>query len=146
MEVLMREQMTFILILVLILTCILPRIAVANPTAEKAAVSASLAWLALIDAGRYDESWQETAQLFKAAVTKQQWRTSMVAYRKPLGKLISRTLKSKTYTTSLPGAPDGNYVVIQYTTTFENKKSAIETITPILDGDGQWRVSGYYIK
>ena len=47
---------------------------------------------------------------------------------------------------SLPGAPDGEYVVIQYATTFENKKSAIETITPMLDGDGKWRVSGYYIK
>jgi hypothetical protein len=70
----------------------------------------------------------------------------MGAYRKPLGQLITRTLKSKTYATSLPGAPDGEYVVIQYATTFENKKSAIETITPMLDEDGKWRVSGYYIK
>ncbi len=48
--------------------------------------------------------------------------------------------------TSLPGAPDGEYVVIQYNTEFENKKVAIETITPMLDDDGKWRVSGYYIK
>ncbi|MGA9534411.1 MAG: DUF4019 domain-containing protein [Desulfobacterales bacterium] len=27
-----------------------------------------------------------------------------------------------------------------------NKTSAVETITPMLDKDGQWRVSGYYIK
>jgi phosphoglycolate phosphatase len=31
-------------------------------------------------------------------------------------------------------------------TVFENKKSAIETITPTLDNDGEWRVSGYFIK
>ena len=43
-------------------------------------------------------------------------------------------------------SPDGQYVVIQFTSSFENKKSAIETITPMLDPDGQWRVSGYYIK
>jgi hypothetical protein len=102
--------------------------------------------LALIDDGRYNESWQEAARFFKAAVTNQQWRVSMAAYRKPLGRVIKRTLKSKTYATSLPGAPDGEYVVIQYATTFENKKSAIETITPMLDGDGRWRVSGYFIK
>jgi hypothetical protein len=60
--------------------------------------------------------------------------------------LISRKLKSKKYTTSLPGAPDGKYVVIQYETSFEHKKSAIETVTPMLDKDGKWRVSGYYIK
>ena len=28
----------------------------------------------------------------------------------------------------------------------ENKKSGIETVTPMLDNDGQWRVSGYFIK
>jgi hypothetical protein len=48
--------------------------------------------------------------------------------------------------TTMPGAPDGEYVVIQYQTTFEHKNSAVETVTPMLDNDGQWRVSGYYIR
>ena len=142
----MGKQPKYIFMVSLILAYFLAHTGLANPAAEKAAVSASLAWLALVDAGQYDESWQESARLFKAAITTQQWRASMGAYRKPLGRLITRTLKSKTYATSLPGAPDGEYVVIQYATVFENKKSAIETITPMLDGDGKWRVSGYYIK
>ena len=29
---------------------------------------------------------------------------------------------------------------------FENKASAVETVTPMLDTDGIWRISGYYIK
>jgi ribosomal protein S17E len=37
-------------------------------------------------------------------------------------------------------------VIIQYDSSFENKKSAVETVTPMLDKDGKWRVSGYYIK
>ena len=65
----------------------------------------------------------------------------------PHGSLIPRNnCKSQIYATSLPGAPDGEYVVIQYKTSFVNKKDAIETITPMLDKDGKWRVSGYYIK
>jgi hypothetical protein len=64
----------------------------------------------------------------------------------PLGAVISRSLKAKNFATSLPGAPDGEYVVIQFATSFENKTSAVETITPMMDKDGQWRVSGYYIK
>lgn len=68
------------------------------------------------------------------------------ATRDPLGKLVSRKLKSADYKTSLPGAPDGQYVVIQYETSFEHKQSALETVTPMLDKDGKWRVSGYYIK
>ena len=47
---------------------------------------------------------------------------------------------------ALPGAPDGEYVVIQYESSFEHKQSAIETVTPMLDTDGKWRVSGYFIK
>jgi hypothetical protein len=66
--------------------------------------------------------------------------------RKPLGALVSRKLKSAQYATSLPGAPDGQYVVIQYDTVFQNKSAAVETVTPMLDKDGHWRVSGYYIR
>ena len=62
------------------------------------------------------------------------------------GALKSRTLKSATFARTLPGAPDGEYVVIQYETAFENKAAAVETITPMLDKDGSWRISGYYIK
>lgn len=118
----------------------------ANEAAEKAAIEASHAWLSLVDGGNYAESWNQAASFFKNAVNKEQWANSMKAFRVPLGKMVLRKLKSKQYTKTLPGAPDGEYVVIQYETTFENKKSAVETVTPMLDKDGKWRVSGYYIK
>jgi hypothetical protein len=38
-------------------------------------------------------------------------------------------LKSAEYKTSLPGAPDGEYVVLIFNTVFENKKAAVETVT-----------------
>jgi hypothetical protein len=117
-----------------------------SPDAETAAVEAARDWLSLVDAEKYAQSWEEAAQLFKGAVPKEQWVQTMQAARKPFGENISRELKSKRYKTSLPGAPDGEYVVIQFKASFENKKSAIETITPMLDKDGQWRVSGYYMK
>ena len=118
----------------------------ANEVAEKAAVAASGAWVSLVDGGDYAESWNEASALFKTAVTKEQWQQSLKAVRAPLGKMVARKLKSKQYTKNLPGAPDGEYVVIQYETIFEKKQSAIETVTPMLDKDGKWRVSGYYIK
>jgi len=118
----------------------------ANEVAEKAAITASGAWLSLVDGENYAESWNQAAALFKAAVTKEQWQTMVKAVRVPLGKVMVRKLKSKQYTKTLPGAPDGEYVVIQYETTFEKKQSVIETITPMLDKDGKWGISGYYIK
>jgi hypothetical protein len=113
---------------------------------EAKAVKAANSWLAIVDAGNYAESWAEAAAYFKSALTKTQWRQSLNVVRKPLGKLVSRRIESKTYHTSLPGAPDGEYVVIQYKSSFKNKKSAVETVTPMRDKDGKWRVSGYYIK
>jgi len=112
----------------------------------KAAVKAAEAWLALVDAGKYAECWDQAATLLKSAVTKEEWLVKVKAVRPALGALGKRTLKSTTPLTELPGAPDGEYVVIQYATSFAKKKSAVETITPMKDPDGVWRVSGYYIK
>jgi len=117
-----------------------------NPEAEKAAVECSQAWLTLVDAEKYTEGWDEAAEYLRVAVSKEDFQKSLLAARKPLGKMVSRKLKSKQYTTSAPGAPDGQYVIIQYEASFENKKSAIETVTPMLDKDGKWRVSGYFIN
>lgn len=125
---------------------VLCQAAVADQAAEKAAFRAANAWLALVDSGKYSKSWDTAAAYFKAAVTKEQWQASLTAARKPLGKAHYRTLKYKKYTTTLAGAPDGEYVVIQFATSFQNKKSATETVTPMRDKDGKWRVAGYYIR
>ena len=117
--------------------------ALANEMAEKKAVESSNAWLKLIDDGQYSKSWETAAELFKNALAKERWNQSLNAVRKPLGKVIRRNVKSKKYMTSLPGAPDGVYVVIQCETSFENKKAATETVTPcwikMVNG-------GYYIE
>ena len=113
---------------------------------EQLAEESSTAWLTLVDSGKYADSWQEAAQFFKNAVAKEQWQSMLSATRAPLGKMSSRKVKSATYTTKLPGAPDGEYVVIQYDSSFEHKQTAVETVRPMLDKDGKWRVSGYFVK
>ena len=61
-------------------------------------------------------------------------------------KLVSRKLASRRTEKALPGVPDGIYVVIRFETVFDKKSSAVETVTPMLDPDGTFRVSGYYIR
>jgi len=123
-------------------------IAMAQDKNIEAAKKGSESWLAVVDKGDYTASYEEAASIFKLAVTKEDWLQKVRTARNPLGKVISRKLKGTQYKTSLPGAPDGEYVVIQYDTSFENKRSAsaVETITPTLDKDAQWRVSGYFIR
>lgn len=113
---------------------------------EAAALAAAEEWLKLVDDGGYAASWDEAAAYFKNAVTKGNWMQGLEAARKPLGENMSRKVLSRSYRTSLPGAPDGKYVVIQFKSSFRNKKEAVETVTPVLDRDGKWRVSGYFIK
>jgi hypothetical protein len=107
---------------------------------------AAKSWLALTDSGKYGESWDNASSLSKSAVTKADWEKAIKAGRAPLGALKARKVKSAAFTRTLPGAPDGEYVVIQFESQFENKSVAIETVTPMHDKDGAWRVSGYYIK
>lgn len=117
-----------------------------EPKPESAAQTAAEKWLALVDAGKYAESWQAAAAHLKKVVNEKKWKQTMAPVRGPLGKVVSRKLKSAAYTKELPGAPEGEYVVVQFDTEFASKKAAVETVTPMKDKDGQWRVSGYFIK
>jgi Protein of unknown function (DUF4019) len=112
---------------------------------EAKALEAAKAWLATVDAGDYGKSWDDAATLFRRALTKEDWVKAVSTVRAQVGKLSSRQVRSSQYITSLPGAPAGHYVVIQFDASFEKRK-AVETVTPMLDEDGVWRVSGYYVR
>jgi len=45
-----------------------------------------------------------------------------------------------------PGAPDGEYVVLQYHASCEHKAAAVETVTATREPDGAWRVVGYFVR
>lgn len=103
-------------------------------------------WLQQADEGQYGAVWTASAPLLRAAVDQAQWKSTMEAVRTPLGAVKQRTRRSATFMREMPGAPDGEYVVIQYDTVFEHKAKSVETITPMRDKDGTWRVSGYFIQ
>ncbi len=115
----------------------------ASPAIEFADAAAGK-WLAQVDGGDYWQSWAGAASLFRDRISAADWIESVRAARQPLGAMVSRSLIDARHVKSLPGAPDGDYVVLRYRTEFRHKKSAVETVTPMLD-QGQWRVSGYFI-
>ncbi len=115
-------------------------------TAKEAAQVAAKQWLALVDAGDYDASWDQASSFFKSQRGKDLWRRQVSKARAPIGRLKPRKVARSQYATELPNAPDGEYVIFQYVAAYEKKAKAVETITPMLDTDGKWRVSGYYIR
>lgn len=140
----MLRRMAWVFLMALMLSPAAP--AAQSASREKAATAAAEKWLVVVDKGQYAESWQEAAAYFRNSITKQDWERAVQSVRKPLGNLISRKIKSAVYKTSLPGVPDGEYVVMQFNSSFTNKKSAVETVTTVLDKDGEWKAVGYFIR
>ena len=136
-----------LLIRTLSLTCVLWIFSNSTQADEKtdAAVLAAKEWLAGVDSKEYKKSWLEAAPFFKEHVKEEQWEDQISTVRGPLGKAESREFIDAQFTTTLPGAPQGEYAVIRFKTNFSGKPNSVETITPMM-ANGSWRVSGYFIK
>ena len=102
-------------------------------------------WLTLIDNGQYQQSWQQADSLFKQKMPQSHWSKALKQVRVPLGKVILRKNLSLMNYDSLPGTPDGEYVIIQFQSQFMNKEQAIETIS-LSKSSGQWQPIGYFIN
>lgn len=114
--------------------------------AVSAAQVAARSWLALVDRGQYAASWDSAAVVFKKGITSAAWGDAVRQVRGPLDPFGARKLTSATFATSLPNAPPGQYVVIQFETKAARGKTVVETVTPVHEPDGAWRVSGYYVR
>lgn len=112
---------------------------------ESAGSRSARAWVALLDTRHWKESWDSAGTLFRTQISKESWDSTIRPVRLPLGPVLSRALETITKTTSLPNAPAGEYEVIQFKTSFAQKRDAIETIILAREGSN-WKVNGYFIR
>lgn len=113
--------------------------------AETEATSAARQWVALLDGERWDANWRAAGAIFRAQLTSAQWATTIRPVRQPLGRASSRTLRSAVRTKTLPGAPLGDYQLLEFQTRFATKPDAVETVVLSREQSG-WRVDGYFIR
>lgn len=114
--------------------------------AEKIAAQSAEQWLTIVDSEAYEKSWSESADLFQSSISQTQWVKMLGKVRQPLGANSGRSLEKTEYATTLPGAPDGEYVVATFSASFEKKAKAIETVTVAMSDEGTWKLVGYFIK
>lgn len=100
-------------------------------------------WLSLVDDQKYEESWNEASLMFRNEVTQEQWIGALKKSREPLGALVSRTRTRIQFTRSLRGAPDADYAILHFQTSFSNK-DATERVTLVKE-DRTWRLAAYGI-
>lgn len=108
-------------------------------------LSSALDWITLLDQQRWKDSWDKAAALFQAGVSASQWASKAQFIRQSLGAASARNFKGATEASSLPGAPAGQYEIIQFQTNFAHKANAIETVVLAHDATG-WKVAGYFIR
>jgi DNA-binding CsgD family transcriptional regulator len=109
--------------------------------AESPVTQTARQWLALVDAGRWQDSFVATAKSFQTLNTLAMWQSASEGGRVPMGRVLSRGL---TLEESIPAPPNG-YQLVRFRTDFANKPGTTETLSLAREGGG-WRVAGYIIE
>jgi uncharacterized protein (TIGR03067 family) len=121
---------------------------------EEAATKAAQSYLKLVEDGDYGRCWEESAELVRQRLSKDEFLEIFEKSIKPLGKPLSRRLHHRQLDPPLPMTPKGEYIDVEFHTmvrgTSKNVNSdgsteVVELVTTMLDKDGQWRVAGYLI-
>jgi hypothetical protein len=100
-------------------------------------------WLALVDQGKYGESWDTASNIMRFTIKRDEWIKAQEKLRGPLGNVISRTIVEQSPAKDPKGLPAGDYMVLAYKTKFTNRPSAYELVTMVLSTDGLWKVLTY---
>jgi Antirepressor regulating drug resistance, predicted signal transduction N-terminal membrane component len=103
-------------------------------------------WLMLLDQGQFAESWETASPRFKGPIPERGWVSNIARVRSPLGQLRNRRLHNQTFLPVNPEGLRGPFIVTVFDSEFERMPFALETVTSVLDEDGQWRTSAYFIR
>ncbi len=117
-----------------------------DPKKVDRATVAAMDFLQLVDAGDYETARKEGASLLKEKVTLNDWIARLAGVQSRLGPVIKRKQIEASYSTTARNSPEGEYVMLTYTSNFKQKVGVSETIIVMLDKNRGWRVAGYFFK
>lgn len=118
-----------------------------RPDTEKSekANAVAIEFLQLIDAEKYAESWQMSADMMKERVSEKDWVEKLTKARSLSGGLLERVAKSETYSLTAKDSPDGEYISLIFDSKYQKAESVSEYVTVMLE-DGHWKVAGYFLQ
>ena len=122
-----------------------PSASAQDPRAS-AAQNAARAWLAITDRQDAARSYAAAGARFREAMTAERWAAALKKVREPLGTLERRTVVGTRFEKAVKGFPPGDYVVMQFRSTFAKRTITLETVTLERDASGTWRVIGYVLS
>ncbi|QIG52814.1 DUF4019 domain-containing protein [Altererythrobacter sp. BO-6] len=118
-----------------------------SPAAADDPVSIARAekFMARVDARDWEGSWKATGPYFRSQASLAEWTKLIEPVRTPLGKVESRRLVSVQRTSTVPGAPEGDYQIIQFQTDFAGREMIATETVVMLRGQNGWEIVGFFI-
>ncbi len=111
----------------------------------KESLNTSKNFVELLDQENFGSSWTNASTYFKMTIDQSSWQEAMTKLRKPLGKLINREIADQRTSKNPENLPKGDYMVVFYRSSFQNKKQAYELVT-LFKEDGEWKVLTYQVN
>lgn len=102
-------------------------------------------YLLTVDRCCYQECWIRCDKLLQLSVKQADWESDLKTARDRLGKLSKRELKSQQLVWDPVGLPKGQYLQIEFSSSFEKKGALTERLTMKRDIDDSWKVLMYQI-
>jgi Protein of unknown function (DUF4019) len=99
-----------------------------------------------LDKNEYSQSWHKGDPLFQATISEVEWTKSLMEGRKPLGRVLKRTLKDQRIGWNPNRLPKGAYMVVEFATSFEKGSNTGELLTLRRGEDGKWRLLTYQVN
>lgn len=103
-------------------------------------------FLQQLDQGQQDNAWQAMSSLFQVFNDPTKWKTRQQVIRTSYGSLLSRRLISISYRPVFRYSPDGDYVVIQFQSIYQNKADSRETVVLDCSNGTECPVREYVIQ
>lgn len=139
-----RSFTKMVLFMLLLLTLTTP--AKAEMLAHEALEEKATNYLKLLDQGLYEKAWFDMSEIFHGLNIPQLWEKRQATIRTAYGAMYSRRLHHISYRQTYNLSPDGQYVIVQFKSSFQNKLDIIETIVLDCRVDSECSVREYIIR
>ncbi len=116
----------------------------AEALARRQAGRAAEGFVALVDKGKYSESYDAASSWFRKGITRRKWVDALTASRKPLGRVRGRKLdRVELRSTKGPDVVDQAWIYSNVQ--FEEGEPCPELTVVFIEDEGRWRMSAYFI-
>ena len=114
--------------------------------ASLAAEARAKRFIGAVDAGDWKASWDAAGPFFQSQASLDEWVSLIQPVRTPLGKAEERRLTNVQKVQTLPGAPDGDYEILQYNTKFSGSGMMSTETVILVRNEGDFDIAGYFIR